>query len=169
MKTTYSWCGLTGRKSLFKTNLTGVPSLTSSLAFIFPRSFLLRTAPHYLNAWNRLQLLMTKSGRILCLMRKWRQKCSLLQVNAPLTEKTWDEVELFSFWKLKWRTLHSFQDWELQLELGEIMAFERIIKQNNYWIRLSYHINNYGDLGGCYPPRRTVSTVNILLDLDNSS
>ena len=34
-------------------------------------------------------LLMTKFGRILCLMRKWLQKCSLLQVNAPLTEKTW--------------------------------------------------------------------------------
>ena len=28
--------------------------LSSSLAFIFTRSFLLRTAPHYLNAWNRL-------------------------------------------------------------------------------------------------------------------
>ena len=27
---------------------------SSSLAFIFSRSFLLRTAPHYLNAWNRL-------------------------------------------------------------------------------------------------------------------
>ena len=35
------------------------------------------------------QLLMTKFERILCLTRKWRQKCSLLQVNAPLTEKTW--------------------------------------------------------------------------------
>ena len=34
-------------------------------------------------------LLMTKFGRILCLMRKWHQKCSLLQVNAPLTIKTW--------------------------------------------------------------------------------
>ena len=33
-------------------------------------------------------LLMTKFGRILCLMRKWHQKCSLLQVNAPLTIKT---------------------------------------------------------------------------------
>ena len=33
-------------------------------------------------------LLMTKFGRILCLRRKWRQKCRLLQVNAPLTEKT---------------------------------------------------------------------------------
>ena len=33
------------------------------------------------------QLLMIKFGRILCLMWKWRQKCSLLQVNAPLTEK----------------------------------------------------------------------------------
>ena len=27
---------------------------SSSLGFIFSRSFLLRTAPHYLNAWNRL-------------------------------------------------------------------------------------------------------------------
>ena len=35
------------------------------------------------------QLLMTKFGRILCLMRKWRKKCSPLQVKAPLTEKTW--------------------------------------------------------------------------------
>ena len=35
------------------------------------------------------QLLMTKFGRILCLTRKWRQKCGPLQVNAPLTEKTW--------------------------------------------------------------------------------
>ena len=35
------------------------------------------------------QLLMTKFGRILCLPRKWCQKCSLLQVNEPLTEKTW--------------------------------------------------------------------------------
>ena len=34
------------------------------------------------------QLLMTKFGRILCLTRKSRQKCSLPQVNAPLTEKT---------------------------------------------------------------------------------
>ena len=34
-------------------------------------------------------LLMTKFGRILCSMRKWHQKCSLLQVNAPLTIKTW--------------------------------------------------------------------------------
>ena len=30
--------------------------LSPSLAFIFSRSFLLRTAPHYLNAWNRLVL-----------------------------------------------------------------------------------------------------------------
>ena len=32
-----------------------------------------------------------------------------------------------------------------------------------------YHMINYGDLGGCYPPRRTVSTDNTLLDLHNSS
>ena len=32
----------------------GLTHLSSSLAFIFSRSFLLRTTPHYLNAWNRL-------------------------------------------------------------------------------------------------------------------
>ena len=30
--------------------------LSPSLAFIFLRSFLLRTAPHYLNAWNKLMI-----------------------------------------------------------------------------------------------------------------
>ena len=35
------------------------------------------------------QLLMPKSGRISCLTRKWRQNCSLLQVNEQFTEKTW--------------------------------------------------------------------------------
>ena len=39
------------------------------------------------------QLLMTKFGRILCLRRKWRQKCSPLQVNTPLPRRP-DEVEL---------------------------------------------------------------------------
>ena len=73
---------------------------------IFPQFWLAKST----RIIHHNQLLMTKFGRILCLTRKWRQKCSLLQVNAPLTEKTWDEVELFSFWKLKWRTLHSFQD-----------------------------------------------------------
>ena len=34
---------------------------------------------------------------------------------------------------------------------------------------LSYHIKNYGDLGGCYTPRPTASTDNTLLDLHNSS
>ena len=24
---------------------------------------------------------------------------------------------------------------------------------NSYWIQLSYHLKNYGHLGGCYPPR----------------
>ena len=41
------------RGGLGREVLTGVTPLTS-LAFIFSRSFLLRTAPHYLNAWNRL-------------------------------------------------------------------------------------------------------------------
>ena len=30
-------------------------------------------------------------------------------------------------------------------------------------------MTNYGDLGGCYPPRPTASMDNALLDLHNSS
>ena len=52
---------------------------------IFPRFWLAKST----RLIHHNQLLMIKFGRILCLMRKWRQKCSLLQVNAPLTEKTW--------------------------------------------------------------------------------
>ena len=51
------------------------------------------------------QLLITKFGRILCLTRKWRQKCSPLQVKAPLTEKTWARG-----WVVLVVTFHSFQD-----------------------------------------------------------
>ena len=53
---------------------------------IFPQFWLVKTT----RIIHHNQLRMTKSGSILCLTRKWRQKCSLLQVNAPLTEKTWE-------------------------------------------------------------------------------
>ena len=56
------------------------------------------------------QLLMTKFGRIFCLTRKWPQKCSLLQVNEPLTEKTWGQGWVVLVVKTKWLTLHSFQE-----------------------------------------------------------
>ena len=52
---------------------------------IFPQFWLAKST----RIIHHKQLLMTKFGRILCLKRKWRQKCSLLQVNAPLTVKTW--------------------------------------------------------------------------------
>ena len=56
----------------------------------FPRSWLAKST----RIFHHNQLLMTKFGRILCLTRKWHQKCSLLQVNAALTKKTcgWDWV-----------------------------------------------------------------------------
>ena len=73
---------------------------------IFPRFWLAKSTCII----HHNQLLMTKFGRILCLTRKWCQKCSLLQ------------VELFWLWKQKWLTLHSFQEYELQLELGEVIA-----------------------------------------------
>ena len=44
---------------------------------------------------------MTKFGRILCLMRKWRKNCSPLQVKVPLSRRPGDEVELFWLWKKK--------------------------------------------------------------------
>ena len=52
---------------------------------IFPQLWLAKST----RIIHHNQLLITKYGRILCLTRKCRQKCSLLQVNAPLTEKTW--------------------------------------------------------------------------------
>ena len=52
---------------------------------IFPQFWLVKST----RIIHHNHLLMAKFGRILCLTRKWRQKCSLLQVNAPLTEKTW--------------------------------------------------------------------------------
>ena len=124
---------------------------------------------------------MNKFGRILCLTRKWLQKCTLLQVNAPLTEKTWGRDWVVFVVKTKIedtsldsrvRTTHN----RLQLELGEIMAkniaktascFEWIIKQSLNSAFVSYE--DYGDLGECYPPWPTASTDNTLLDLHNSS
>ena len=57
---------------------------------IFPQFWLAKSTRiiHY------NQLLMTKFGRILCLTRKWRQKCSPLQVKASLPRRPGDEVEL---------------------------------------------------------------------------
>ena len=52
---------------------------------IFPRFWLAKST----RIIHHNQLLMTKFERSLCLPRKWRQKCSPLQVNEPLTEKTW--------------------------------------------------------------------------------
>ena len=46
-------------------------------------------------------LLMTKFGRTLCLTRKWSQKCRPLQVNVPLTEKTWGRGWVVSIVKTK--------------------------------------------------------------------
>ena len=50
---------------------------------IFPQFWLAKST----RIIHHNQLLVTKFGRLLCLTRKLRQKCSLLQVNAPLTEK----------------------------------------------------------------------------------
>ena len=84
---------------------------------IFPQFWLAKSKR--INHHN--QLLMTKFERILCLTRKWRQKCGPLQVKAPLPRRPGDEFQLFWLWKKKWRTIYSFQEEELQLKLGEII------------------------------------------------
>ena len=50
---------------------------------IFPR-FWLAKSTHLIHHY---QLLMTKFGRILCLARKWRQKCSVLCRLMPVNEE----------------------------------------------------------------------------------
>ena len=62
---------------------------------LFPQFWLARST----RIIHHNQLLMTKFGRILCLTRKRRQKCSPLQVKALLPRRPGDEVELFWFWK----------------------------------------------------------------------
>ena len=47
------------------------------------------------------QLLMINFGQIWSLTRKWRQKCSPLQVKTPLPRSPGDDVELFWLWKKK--------------------------------------------------------------------
>ena len=71
---------------------------------IFPQFWLAKST----RLIHHNQLLLTKFGRILCLTRKWRKKCSLLQVNEPLTEKTWGRGWVVLAVKTKWPTLHSF-------------------------------------------------------------
>ena len=56
------WRAVRSKESDEKQRGTGergaLSHLSPSIAFVFSRSFLLRTAPHYLNAWNRLQSLL---------------------------------------------------------------------------------------------------------------
>ena len=84
---------------------------------IFPQFWLAKST----RVIHHNQLPMNKFGIILCLTRKWRQKCSPLQVKASLLRRPGDEIKLFWLWK-KWRTFHSFQEWELPVELREIIA-----------------------------------------------
>ena len=63
------------------------------------------------------QLMMTKFRRILHSMKPMTSKVQpfcMLMHHWP--RRPGDKVELFWLWKQKWRTFHSFQEWEL----GEI-------------------------------------------------
>ena len=85
---------------------------------IFPQFWLAKST----SIITHNQLLMTKFGRILCLSRKWLKKCSLLQVNAQLTEKTWGRDWVVFVVKTKMADTTAGRTTELQLELGKIMA-----------------------------------------------
>ena len=78
------------------------------------------------------QLLMTKFGRILCLTRKWRQNSILLQVNAPLTEKTWGRDWVVFFVKTKMVDTSLVSRVRTTAGTGEIMA--KNIARRLLWI-----------------------------------
>ena len=64
---------------------------------IFPQFWLAKS----IRIIHHNQLLMTKFEGTLCLTRKWRQNCSPLQVNGPLTEKTWGRGSVVFVMKIK--------------------------------------------------------------------
>ena len=62
---------------------------------------------------------MTKFERILRLMNRSRQKCSLLAGSCIVNrEDLWTRLSCFGCENKRWRTFHSFQE----QELGEIIA-----------------------------------------------
>ena len=63
-----------------------------SLTFIFSPSFLLRTTPHYLNAWNRLK--MTKKKKIIWSIMNNKRDCSL-KISLQLCESHIQSYKLF--------------------------------------------------------------------------
>ena len=71
--------------------------------------------------WLKAQLFTI--GRILCLARKWRQKCCVLA--GQCTVKWADlgmRVSCFGCELEKWHTFHSFQEWELGEKIAKNMA-----------------------------------------------
>ena len=57
------------------------------------------------------QLLMTKFGRILCLTRKWRPKCSVFAGQGTVNrEDLGTRLSCFDYELKKWRTFRSFQE-----------------------------------------------------------
>ena len=71
------------------------PIIANYLFKIFPQFWLAKST----RVIQHNQLLMTNFGRILCLTKKWCEKCSPLQVKALVPRKPWDKVELFWLWK----------------------------------------------------------------------
>ena len=65
--------------------------LSPSLAFIFSRSFLLRTAPHFLNAWNRLWISIRETN---CTIN-WIENYTVDSAIHPLNN--WGQVLFHSF------------------------------------------------------------------------
>ena len=49
-------------------------------------------------------------------------------------------------------------DYAWNFSQSEMAKYFEWILISNSWIRLSYHLKNYGDRGGCYRPRRKTPT-----------
>ena len=134
--TPFTYLGIPPAASLLTVNVLSFKYNYYSFK-IFPQFWLAKST----RVIHHNQLLMTKSERILCLKRKWRQKDSLLQVNAPLTEKTRGRDWVVFVVKTKMedtslvsrvrttagtrRKNYSKNEWvsrNYRLEIGEIMA-----------------------------------------------
>ena len=116
---------------------------------IFPRFWLAKSTLLI----HHNQLLMTKFGRILCLTRKWRQKCSLLQVNEPLTEKTWGRgwVILGRHYILPTKTTSIERDWDWILNNLKVVT-EDSRKMYGWYARTTEHSNARSDVLTTEPP-----------------
>ena len=119
---------------------------------IFPRFWLAKSA----RIIHNNQLLMTKFERILCLTRKWRQKCSVLAGKGTVNrEDLGTRLSCFGCENKKWGTFHSFQEYDL----GKVIAKNMPRRARTQLEEISEGVTRLG----LRPRRITPSSISIIL------